>query len=222
MKAYWAKRRSAKTTTAKRSRVIGDFSTRRAARIRARGRRDVIRLDTIGGTTDNRERARRSARAGVGVDRQDKRRHAMLREFKAFLMRGNVLDLAVAVVLGASFGAIITSFVNDLLMPPIGLALGRVNFADLFVSLSGQSYPTLAAAKTAGAPTINYGAFINTVINFVIVALVVFMLVRQVNRMTAKPAPAAAPSTKECAFCASMIPLKARRCPHCTSDLARA
>jgi len=146
----------------------------------------------------------------------------MLREFKAFLMRGNVLDLAVAVVLGASFGAIITSFVNDLLMPPIGLALGRVNFADLFVSLSGSSYPTLAAAKAAGAPTINYGAFINTVINFAIVAFVVFMLVRQVNRMTAKPAAAATPSTKECAFCASMIPLKARRCPHCTSDLARA
>jgi large conductance mechanosensitive channel len=145
----------------------------------------------------------------------------MLREFKAFLMRGNVLDLAVAVVLGASFGAIITSFVNDLLMPPIGLALGGVNFADLFVSLSGQSYPTLVAAKAAGAPTVNYGAFINTVINFLIVAFVVFMLVRQVNRMTAKPAAPAAPSTKECAFCASMIPLKARRCPQCTSDLAK-
>jgi large conductance mechanosensitive channel len=143
----------------------------------------------------------------------------MLREFKAFLLRGNVLDLAVAVILGASFGAIVTSFVNDVLMPPIGLALGRINFADLFLSLSGQPYPSVAAAKAAGAPTLNYGAFINTVINFVIVAFVVFVLVRQVNRLTA--APAAAPATKECAFCASRIPVKARRCPQCTSDLTK-
>ena len=145
----------------------------------------------------------------------------MLREFKTFLLRGNVLDLAVAVILGASFGAIVTSFVNDILMPPIGLALGRVNFADLFVSLSGQSYPTVAAAKAAGAATLNYGAFINTVINFVIVAFVVFLLVRQVNRMTAKPAAPAAATTKECPFCASAIPIKARRCPLCTSDLTK-
>jgi large conductance mechanosensitive channel len=145
----------------------------------------------------------------------------MLREFKTFLTRGNVLDLAVAVILGASFGAIVTSFVNDILMPPIGLALGRVNFADLFVSLSGQSYPTLAAARAAGAATLNYGAFINTVINFVIVAFVVFLLVRQVNRMTAKPAAPAAATTKECPFCASAIPIKARRCPLCTSDLTK-
>jgi large conductance mechanosensitive channel len=145
----------------------------------------------------------------------------MLREFKTFLTRGNVLDLAVAVILGASFGAIVTSFVNDILMPPIGLALGRVNFADLFVSLSGQSYPTLAAAKAAGAATLNYGAFINTVINFAIVAVVVFLLVRQVNRMTAKPAAPAAATTKECPFCASAIPIKARRCPLCTSDLTK-
>jgi large conductance mechanosensitive channel len=143
----------------------------------------------------------------------------MLSEFKAFLMRGNVVDLAVAVVIGAAFGAIVTSFVADILMPPIGLALGRVNFADLFVSLSGQSYPTLAAAKAAGAPTLNYGAFLNTIINFVIIGFVVFLLVRQVNRLTA--GPAAAPTTKECAFCASMIPIKAKRCPHCTSELAR-
>jgi large conductance mechanosensitive channel len=144
----------------------------------------------------------------------------MLSEFKAFLMRGNVVDLAVAVVIGAAFGAIVTSFVNDILMPPIGLALGRVNFADLFISLSGQSYPNLAAAKAAGAPTLNYGVFLNTIINFVIVGFVVFLLVRQVNRLTA--GPAAAPTTKECAFCASMIPIKAKRCPHCTSELARA
>jgi large conductance mechanosensitive channel len=147
----------------------------------------------------------------------------MLSEFKAFLMRGNVVDLAVAVVIGAAFGAIVTSFVNDILMPPIGLALGHVNFADKFVSLSGQSYPTLAAAKAAGAPTINYGAFINTIINFVIVAFVVFLLLRQVNRLAAKPVAApAAPTTKECSYCASLIPLKAKRCPQCTSDLVRA
>jgi large conductance mechanosensitive channel len=146
----------------------------------------------------------------------------MFKDFKAFLMRGNVLDLAIAVIIGAAFGAVVTSFVNDLLMPPIGRMLGRVNFADLFVSLSGQSYPTLAAAKAAGAPTLNYGAFINTVINFVIVAFVVFLLVRGVNRMTATPAAApAAPTTKECPFCASVIPVKARRCPQCTSDLTK-
>ena len=144
----------------------------------------------------------------------------MLSEFKAFLMRGNVVDLAVAVVVGAAFGAIVTSFVNDILMPPIGMALGRVNFADLFVSLSGQSYPNLAAAKAAGAPTLNYGLFLNTIINFVIIGFVVFLLVRQVHRLTARPA--AAPATKECPLCASMIPIKAKRCPHCTSELARA
>ena len=114
-----------------------------------------------------------------------------------------------------------TSFVNDLLMPPIGRLLGGVNFADLFVSLSGQSYPTLAAAKAAGAPTLNYGVFINTVINFVIVAFVVFLFMRGVNRMTAQPAAPAAPATKECPFCASAIAVKARRCPLCTSDLAK-
>ena len=146
----------------------------------------------------------------------------MMSEFKAFLMRGNVVDLAVAVVIGAAFGAIVTSFVNDILMPPIGLALGRVNFADMFVSLSGQSYPTLAAAKAAGAPTLNYGMFVNTIINFVIVAFVIFLMLRQVNRMTASPAAAAAPTTKECSYCASSIPLKAKRCPQCTSDLAKA
>jgi large conductance mechanosensitive channel len=145
----------------------------------------------------------------------------MLREFKTFLVRGSVLDLAIAVILGASFGAIVTSFVNDVLMPPIGLALGRVSFADMFVSLSGQSYPTLAAAKAAGAPTVNYGVFLNTVINFVIVAFVVFMLVRTLNRMTAAPAAPAAPTTKECAFCASVISIKAKRCPQCTSDLTK-
>src|SRR5439155_1744632 len=113
---------------------------------------------------------------------------------------------------------IVTSFVKDLLMPPIGLALGGVNFEDLFVTLSGGSYPSLAAAKAAGAPTLNYGIFINTIINFVIVAFAVFMLVRQIDRMRAKPAPPS-PSTKECPQCAMAIPLRAVRCPHCTSNV---
>ena len=142
----------------------------------------------------------------------------MLREFKTFLARGNVVDLAVAVVIGAAFGAIVTSFVNDILMPPIGLLLGSVNFSDLFVSLSGREFPTLAAAKAAGAPTLNYGVFLNTVLNFVIVAFAVFMLVKQVNRFKSPPPPAA--PARECPQCATAIPLKARRCPHCTSDLS--
>ena len=146
----------------------------------------------------------------------------MWNDFKAFIMRGNVVDLAVAVVIGAAFGAIVTSFVNDVLMPPIGLALGRVNFSDLFINLSGQAYPSVAADKAAGAPTINYGIFLNTVINFVIVAFAIFLVVKGVNRLTAKPAPEAAPTTKECQFCAMSIPIKARRCPHCTSEVARA
>ena len=144
----------------------------------------------------------------------------MWSDFRTFVMRGNVLDLAVAVIIGAAFGAVVTSFVNDILMPPLGLLLGRVNFSDLFISLRGDSYPNLAAAKAAGAPTLNYGAFINTIINFVIVAFAVFLLVRQVTRFTTKPAPAAAPTTKECPYCVSMVPLRARRCPQCTSELA--
>jgi large conductance mechanosensitive channel len=143
----------------------------------------------------------------------------MLGEFKTFLMRGNVVDLAVAVVLGAAFGAIVTSFVNDLLMPPLGLALGHVNFSELFVSLSGQSYPTLAAAKAAGAPTLNYGVFINTIINFVLIAFAVFVVVRQANRLKGPPPPPAPPA-RECPQCATVIPVRARRCPHCTSELA--
>ena len=138
----------------------------------------------------------------------------MLKDFRAFLMRGNVVDLAVAVVIGAAFGAVVTSFVNDVLMPPIGRLVGRVNF----VTLSGGSYPSLAAAKAAGAPTLNYGIFINTIINFVIVAFAVFLLVRQIDRLRATPAPPS-PSTKECSQCAMAIPLRAVRCPHCTSAL---
>lgn len=144
----------------------------------------------------------------------------MLKEFKTFVMRGNVVDLAVGVVIGASFGAIVTSLVNDVIMPPIGLLLGRVDFSHLFVNLSGQAFSSLAAAKAAGAPTLNYGLFINAVINFLIVAFAVFLVVRQVNRLF--PKPPAVPSTKECGHCAMSIPLRARRCPHCTSELAAA
>ena len=147
----------------------------------------------------------------------------MLKDFKEFVMRGNVLDLAVAVIIGAAFGAIITSMVNDIVMPPIGLLLGHVDFKDLFISLNGQSYPTLAAAKAAAAPVIAYGQFLNTVINFLIIAFIIFIVVRQASRLQRKPAPApAAPTTKDCPFCCTPIPIPAQRCPHCTSQLARA
>jgi large conductance mechanosensitive channel len=142
----------------------------------------------------------------------------MLNDFKAFVMKGNVLDLAVAVIIGGAFGAIVTSMVNDVVMPPIGLALGHVDFKDLFISLNGQSYATLAAAKTAAAPVIAYGQFLNTVINFLIVALVIFIVVRSVSKMQ-KPVAAAVPTTKDCPQCCTAIPIPAKRCPHCTSDL---
>jgi len=142
----------------------------------------------------------------------------MWKDFRAFVMRGNVLDLAVAVIIGAAFGGIVTSLVNDIFMPPIGLILGHVDFKDLFVSLNGQSYPTLAAAKAAAAPVIAYGQFLNTVINFLIVAFVVFMVVRQATRLQRKPAPAP-PNTKDCPFCSLPIPIAAKRCPQCTSQL---
>lgn len=143
----------------------------------------------------------------------------MLKEFKEFAMRGNVLDMAVGIILGASFGGIVTSLVNDLLMPPIGLLMGRVDFSNLFVSLNRRHFDTLAAAKAAGAATINYGVFLNTIINFVIVAFAVFLLVRQVNRLRG-PAPApAAPTQKPCPYCCSQIPIGATRCPQCTSQL---
>jgi len=142
----------------------------------------------------------------------------MLKEFKEFAMRGNVLDMAVGIVMGAAFGGIVTSFVNDILMPPIGLLLGRVDFSNLFINLKGH-FASVAQAKAAGAPTLNIGIFMNTVINFVIVAFAIFLLVRQVNRLLPKPAPAAPPAVKECKFCFSSIPQQATRCPHCTSDL---
>ena len=145
----------------------------------------------------------------------------MLREFRDFVARGNVLDLAVAVIIGGAFGGVVSSFVNDVLMPPIGLLLGGVDFSNLFVNLSSTHYATLAEAKAAGAPTLRYGVFFNTIINFLIIAFVVFQIVRQANRLKKQPAPEA-PTTKECPQCASTIPLKAKRCPQCTSDLRAA
>jgi large conductance mechanosensitive channel len=146
----------------------------------------------------------------------------MLKEFKEFIVRGNVLDLAVAVIMGAAFGAVITSLVGDVIMPPVGLLTGGMDFKDLFVPLNHETYANLAAAKTAGAPVIAYGAFVNTVINFLIVAFAIFLLVKQVNRFK-KPAPPPPPvSTKDCPRCAMSIPIKATRCPQCTSELTAA
>ena len=142
----------------------------------------------------------------------------MLKEFKEFAMRGNVLDMAVGIIVGAAFGKIITSLVSDVLMPPMGLLLGKVDFSTLFLNISGKSFPTLAEAKAAGAATINYGLFLNTVIDFVIVAFVIFLLVRQINQWN-KPAPAPAPATKDCPYCCSAVPVKATRCPNCTSEI---
>ena len=144
----------------------------------------------------------------------------MLKEFKEFAMRGSVVDLAVGVIIGAAFGKIVSSMVEDVLMPPIGQLVGRVDFSGLFLSLDGKSYDSLAAAKAAHAATLNYGVFLNTVVNFLIVAFCVFIVVQQVNRWTTKPAPATAPTTKDCPQCAMAIPMAAKRCGHCTSQLA--
>ena len=141
----------------------------------------------------------------------------MLKEFKEFAMRGNVLDMAVGIIIGAAFGKIITSFVNDILMPPIGLLLGKVDFSNLFVNLSAQSFNTIAEAKKAGVATINYGLFLNTVLDFVIVAFAIFLLIKQVNKLNRKPAPP--PTTRDCPYCLSAIPIPAVRCAHCTSQL---
>ncbi len=144
----------------------------------------------------------------------------MLKEFKEFAMRGNVVDMAVGVIIGGAFGKIVTSLINDVIMPPVGLLLGQVNFTDLFLDLSGQGYPSLAAAQEAGAATINYGLFLNTILDFVVVALVIFLLVRQINRLQKqKEMPPAAPTTKKCPYCCTEIPIAATRCPHCTSEL---
>jgi large conductance mechanosensitive channel len=143
----------------------------------------------------------------------------MFKGFKEFAMRGNVLDMAVGIIIGAAFGKIVSSLVDDIFMPPLGRLLGHVNFTDFFISLNGTHYATLADAKKAAAPTINYGQFVNTVINFLIVAFAVYLLVQQVNRWTKKPAPTAAPTTKECAQCVMTIPIKAKKCPYCTAQI---
>ncbi len=141
-------------------------------------------------------------------------------DFKQFIMRGNVVDMAVGVIVGGAFGKIVSSLVNDVVMPPIGLLLGGVDFSSLFLSLNGQVYASLAEAQQAGAPTLNYGVFLNTVINFLIVAFVIFVVIRQISALKRKPEPApAVPTTKECPFCFSTVSLKATRCPNCTSQI---
>jgi large conductance mechanosensitive channel len=144
----------------------------------------------------------------------------MLKEFKQFAARGNVIDLAVGVIIGAAFGKVVSSLVSDVVMPPIGLIIGRVDFRNLYITLNGQQYASLAEAQKAGAPTINYGIFVNTIIEFLIVAFVVFLLVRQVNKWL--PAPAPAEPRRDCPFCATSIPVRARKCPFCTADLSGA
>jgi large conductance mechanosensitive channel len=148
----------------------------------------------------------------------------MIKEFREFIMRGSMLDLAIGIVVGGAFAQVVNSFVNDILMPPIGLLLGKVDFAELYLSLSGQSYPSLQAAKDAGAATINYGLFINTIINLLIVGFAIFLIVKGVNRAHTKlerptPEEEAEPTTRECPYCYSEIPRKATRCPNCTSAL---
>ena len=142
----------------------------------------------------------------------------MLKEFKEFAMKGNVLDMAIGVIMGAAFGKIVSSLVSDVLMPPIGLLLGGVDFSSLFLNLTGTAQPSLTAAKAAGAPTINYGVFLQATFDFLIIAFVIFLLVKQVNRLK-KPEPTAAPTTKDCSQCLSTIPMKATKCAHCTSNV---
>lgn len=143
---------------------------------------------------------------------------SIIKEFKEFAIKGNVVDLAVGIIIGGAFGKIVTSFVNDIVMPPIGMLMGKVNFTDLFINLSGQPFMSLKAAKDAGAPVISYGVFINSLIDFIIMAFVIFMVIKQINKLkkdTVKPVP----TTKDCPFCFSAIPIPAKRCPHCTSEL---
>jgi large conductance mechanosensitive channel len=144
----------------------------------------------------------------------------MLKEFKLFIMRGNVLDMAVGVIIGGAFGKIVASLTGDILMPPLGLLLGKVDFSNLFITLSEASYATLKDAKAAGAPTLNYGVFLNTVLDFVIIAFAVFLLVKQANRLQRVLEPEPPPATKDCPYCCSAIPVKAMKCGHCTSALA--
>ena len=149
----------------------------------------------------------------------------MLKEFKEFALKGNVIDMSVGVIIGGAFGKIVSSFTNDVLMPPIGLLLGNVDFSEIFFNLRGGEYNTLAEAQAAGAPTLNLGVFLNTVLDFLIMAFVIFLIVKQLSKLTRRatpPPPASAPTNKECPYCLSSIPLKASRCGHCTSDLKAA
>ncbi len=143
----------------------------------------------------------------------------MLKEFREFIMRGNMIDLAVGIVIGAAFTTIVNSLVKDIIMTPIGLILGHVDFSNLFIALDGKSYPSLKAAQDAGAATLNYGLFITNVINFLIIALAVFLIVKLINRMYQRKPQESTPTTKDCPYCLTTIPLKATRCPACTSDL---
>ncbi len=145
----------------------------------------------------------------------------MVKEFKEFAMRGNVVDMAVGIIIGGAFGKIVSSMVGDILMPPIGKAMGGVNFADKFINLSDGNYQSLAEAKAAGAAVIAYGSFINVVIDFIIVAFCIFLLIKGMNAMKKKPAPtpATGPISKDCPYCQSTIPIKATRCAHCTSEV---
>jgi large conductance mechanosensitive channel len=156
----------------------------------------------------------------MGTEALKERGWAMWKEFRDFAMRGNVLDLAIGVIIGAAFGKIVTSLVNDIIMPPLGLALGKVDFSSLFINMSGTHYNSLAEAKAAGAATLNYGVFINNILDFLLVAFAVFLLVKQVNRFMPKPAEPAPADAKDCDYCRSSIPKAATRCPHCTSQLA--
>ncbi len=143
----------------------------------------------------------------------------MLQEFREFAVKGNVIDMAVGIIIGGAFGKIVTSFVNDVIMPPIGMLMGKMDFSALFLNLSGTPYDTLKAAKDAGAATLNYGLFMNSVIDFTIVAFAIFLVIKQINRLK-KAEPPKAPTTKDCPKCCSAIPIKATRCPNCTSELA--
>lgn len=146
----------------------------------------------------------------------------MFKEFRDFAARGNVIDLAVGVIIGVAFGKIVTSLVNDLIMPPIGLMLGRISFTELFVPLNGAHYASLAEARAEGAPTLNYGLFLNSIVEFLIVAFAVFLLVRQINRLKTPVSVPPAPDQRDCPFCISRIPAAARRCPFCTSEVTAA
>ena len=162
-----------------------------------------------------------SVEAGLSPPYCQEKEDSMFKEFKEFAVRGNAIDLAVGVIIGGAFGKIVSSLVNDILMPPIGLLIGNINFNELFFNLSGAKFPTLTEAKEAGAATLNYGLFIQSIVDFLIVAVAIFVLVKQLNRLKREPAKAS-PSEKECPFCVSAIPVKASRCPHCTSDLKAA